>query len=86
MSEFSPISPNEDHEGLVWFKQVTPRYLVELQTGIVPQIVHLVIFDTENDNEVVHNKVRAYEIGDGMDAQHMAELQAAIGAALKELS
>lgn len=92
MPEFSPISVNSEnansapHDGLIWSGMVTETLLAELQTGIIPQLVHLVIFDTENDNAVVYSQVRAYEEGEGLDAEHMAELQDAIEEALEGLA
>jgi len=83
---FEPISLKEKHDGLVWSAQVTPQYLAELQTGIVPQLVHLVLFDTENDNAVVHEEVRAFQTGDTFGEDNMAELTAAVTSALEGLA
>ena len=82
---FEPISLKEKHDGLVWSAQVTPQYLAELQTGIVPQLVHLVFFDIENDNAVVHEEVQAFKLGEGLDESNMVLLNAAVTAAIEGL-
>jgi len=83
---FEVISQKEDHAGLVWSGQVTPQYLAELQTGILPQLVHLVIFDTDNDNAVVHDEVRAYKAGATFGEEELAELNTVIADALEGLA
>jgi len=70
----------------VWSGQVAPRYLAELQTGIIPQLVHLVFFDTDNDNAVVHEEVQAFKVGETLDESNMVLLTAAITAALEGLA
>jgi len=83
---FEPISLSNTQDGLVWSGQVAPRYLAELQTGIIPQLVHLVFFDTDNDNAVVHEEVQAFKVGETLDESNMVLLTAAITAALEGLA
>lgn len=87
MSEFEPISlkPKNDQAGLVWSGHAADRYLIELQTGIIPQLVHLVFFDSEADHAVVHTQVEAFEVGDVLDAAAMEKLEGAISDVLANL-
>ena len=83
---FEPISLNDIKDGLVWSDQGTPQYLAELQTGGVAQLVHLVIFDVDNNNEVVHEEVRAFKTGDTFGEEDMPELAVAVTEALEGLA
>lgn len=83
---FEPISLKDDTSGLVWSGMASSRYLAELQTGVIPQIVHLVLFDTNNDNAVVHEEVEAYKVGEDInDPANQTKLNDAITAALGNL-
>jgi hypothetical protein len=89
LKDFYPISQNEngDTNGLVWSGVVQPeKYFAELQTGILPQLVHLVIFDLEDDYKPVYTTLQAFQVGDTMTAEKMEELQVAIGIGLAELN
>ena len=83
---FYPISLTDSHTGLVWHGQVTPRYLAELQTGILPQLLHLVFFDTEDDNNVVSETIRSYEYGDTLTPENLAELSSVVAEVLEGLA
>lgn len=95
MADFKPISVDHEnvnnpatpnpHDGLLWAGMVSDRYLAELQLGILPQLVHLVIFDTEDDHKMVYEALRAFEVGDTMGPEQMAELQGAVQEALTSL-
>jgi hypothetical protein len=87
LQDFYPISLNEDHAGLVWHDEVEAgKYLAELQTGVLPQLVHLVIFDIEDEYKPVYTTLAAYTPGQTLDDEHMAALQSAIAVGLEELN
>lgn len=85
--KFVPISlkPEGQQSGLVWSGMVDDKHLAELQTGVIPQLVHLILFDTENSNAVVYDRVQAFELGTSFDDEAEAELEAAIAEALATL-
>lgn len=82
---FAPISTQDNHAGLVWSQQVTPQYLAELQTGVLPQLIHLVIFDVEDNNTVVYEQVQAYEIGESLTEENLEALEVAVASAMETL-
>ena len=88
LSNFYAISQQpENSAGLVWSGEVQEgKYFAELQTGIIPQLVHLVIFDMETDYTPVYTAVEAFELGASLDSGAMDRLQAAIGVGLTELN
>lgn len=87
LSDLYMITGKEDTSGLLWSGEVeTGKYFAELQTGIIPQIVHLVVFDMQNDNAPVYNAVQAFSLGDTLDDEAMVQLNAAIDEALAVLN
>lgn len=85
MSELTPISILDDHTGLVWHEMATPQYLVELQTGVIPMLLHLAIFDVTANHKLVHEQLTAYSIGDTLNSENMDRLDSAISEALANL-
>jgi len=89
LSNFDVISqkPENDRAGLVWAGEVQEgKYFAELQTGILPQLVHLVIFDMESEYTPVYTALEAFELGTAFDEDAMGRLQTAIGTGLAELN
>lgn len=87
LSDYNMIHDLDDTAGLLWHDEVQAgKYYAELQTGIVPQIVHLIIFDMENNNEPVYNAVQAFNLGDTLDDSAMSQLQVALAEALAVLN
>lgn len=84
---FKAISLESDHTGLVWSSEVVEgKYLAELQTGILPQLVHLVIFDIQDSYRPVYETLQAFNIGDTLDESNMAVLQDAVEEGLNTLA
>ena len=89
LEDFYPISvnPKETRGGLVWHGVVQEdKYFAELQTGVLPQLVHLVIFDMEQDNKPVYEALAAFEVGDSLDSSKLSELESAVQVGLAELN
>jgi hypothetical protein len=89
LKDFFPISlkPEGDRAGLVWHAEVQPgRYFAELQTSILPQLIHLIVFDMADGNKPVYEALSAFEIGDTLNAEKQQELNAAVQTGLAVLN
>lgn len=90
LSDYTMLSGQDDTHGLLWADEVQEgKYFAELQTGIVPQIIHLIMFDMENGNEPVYNAVQAFKLGDTFDTSDedtMTQLNDAVTEALAVLN
>ena len=89
LDNFYSISQKEgeDTTGLVWSGEVQEgKYFAELQTGILPQLVYLVIFDMEDSYTPVYEALDTFTLGDSFDDAAQTKLQTAIGTGLAELN
>jgi len=87
LSDFYMITGNDDTSGLVWGAEVQEgKYFAELQTGIIPQLVHLLVFDMEDDNMAVYNAVQAFKVGDTFDPDDTDTAEALNSAVIEALA
>lgn len=84
---FESLSQKGAKAGLVWSGEVQEgKYFAELQTGVLPQLVHLVIFDVETNYTPVYTALEAFNPGDQLDEAAMLRLQEAIQEGLMVLN
>ena len=89
LTDFSAItqSENDTTSGLVWSGEVQEgKYFAELQTGIIPQLVHLIIFDMENGYVPVYEALTAFATGASLDEEAMVTLNGAVETGLEALN
>jgi len=89
LTDFSAITQNEDGStaGLVWSSEVQEgKYFAELQTGIIPQLIHLIIFDMENDYAPVYEALAAFTTGASLNEEAMSALNEAVEVGLGALN
>ena len=77
------ITNDKNPPGLLFHTSIG-NYVVELQTSLLPNLLHLVVFDKTSE-EVVYQKLGLYEYGERLE-DHMDELNAEVQQALASLS
>lgn len=88
LTDFESISlrPDKDRYGLVWSAVVRKdKYLAELQTGVIPQLIHLIIFDISDENKPVYEALSAYAFGETLTEENRVLLMEAVALGLNEL-